>query len=142
MSGWGKRKNSQTSSTASSLPPKGSTASGSPKAPKKSSSGIRYRTLAVRHDSYGGGGDDHHGDGPTPKIDSLGYLGDESEAFRAYSASQHYKFRGKFWNEGKRDIMVRYFMLALIGVCQGTVAFYCNYACHIFIRVSFTSSSS
>ncbi len=97
-----------------------------------------HKSFNIRADSLGGGGYDEHHDPHSvgPKIASLNYRGDESEAFRAYSATQHYKYRGEFWNEGKRDIMVRYFVLTCIGLTQGTVAHWCNYACHICTKVS------
>jgi len=56
---------------------------------------------------------------------------------RAYAAHKHFDYRGTFWNEGKREIMVRYFMLALIGIAQGSVAYFTNFLSHLFIEVSF-----
>ena len=82
---------------------------------------------------------DHHTS--NVKISSLTYLKDESEASRAHEAAQHYSYRGTFWNEGKRVVFVRYFQLAMIGLCQGTIAYFVNYFCHVFteVRYRFTS---
>jgi len=117
--------------------------------PKKSKSNgdgdgsKQHKSFNIRADSMGGGGHDEHNDNDShsaiagPKIDSLNYRGDESEAFRAYSATQHYKHRGEFWNEGKREIIVRYCILSCIGLVQGTVAHWCNYACHVCTEQKF-----
>ena len=90
--------------------------------------------FAVRSDSLGYNPDAHHDD--DVKIESLGYQGDESEVFRAYAASQHYKTRGKYWNDGKREIIVRYMNLTMIGVVQGSVAYFTNFFAKSFIDVS------
>ena len=67
------------------------------------------KKIAVRQDGYGYQPDTHSSD---VKISSLTYLKDESEASRAFEASQHYAQRGRFWNEGKREILVRYFHIS------------------------------
>lgn len=94
----------------------------------------KKETFAVRSDSLGYNPDAHHDD--DVKIESLGYQGDESEVFRAYAASQHYKTRGKYWNDGKRDIMIRYMNLTMIGLAQGSVAYFTNFFAKSFIDVS------
>ncbi len=90
------------------------------------------KKFAIRHDGFGYQPDHHSSN---VKISSLTYLRDESEASRAHQASQHYAHRGTFWNEGKRTIFVRYFQLAMIGVVQGSVAYWVNFLCHVFTEV-------
>lgn len=83
------------------------------------------KTLHVRADSLGYS-NNHHLSIDTPKIDSLNYIVHESEAWRAHRASEHFRHRGRFWNKGKRDIIVRYISLALIGITQGSIAYLTN----------------
>ncbi len=99
----------------------------------------KIHSMAIRSDSYGYNPEGHHGgeDADAPKIDSLTYEADESEVFRAYVASQHYRQRGNFWNDGKRETLLRYFNLTLIGILQGFVAYFTNVISHSFIKVSF-----
>ena len=99
-----------------------------------SSTAPRKSKFAFRQDSVGYNPDKHHSS--DVKIASLTYNEDESEAYRAHNASTHYKYRGTYWNEGKREIMIRYIQLALIGLIQGSIAYFCNVACHYFVEVS------
>lgn len=92
------------------------------------------KEMAVRHDSLGYNPDRHNNHGV--KIDSLSYQGEESDAFRAYAAAQHYRQRGHFFNDGKREIMIRYIILTLIGVFQGCIAYGTNVVSRSFITVS------
>lgn len=93
------------------------------------------KKIAIRQDSLGYSPEDHHHS--HVKINSLQYLDDESEAYRAFKAASHFHYRGAFWNEGKRKIMVRYIQLVLIGIVQGTIAYFTNFFSHSFIQVSF-----
>ncbi len=104
--------------------------------PQPSQTMRKRETFAVRHDSLGYNPEGRHHESNV-KIESLGYLKDESDVFRAYAASQHYKTRGKFWNDGKREIMMRYVNLTLIGILQGCTAYFCNFFAKSFIDVSF-----
>ena len=70
------------------------------------------------------------------KIESLVYQTEESDVFKAYAASQHYRSRGKFWNDGKREIMIRYINLSLVGLVQGCIAYFANIASRSLIEVS------
>lgn len=83
------------------------------------------KTLHVRSDSLGYSHNLHHSI-DAPKIQSLNYIVDESEVWRAHRASEHFRHRGRFWNKGKRDVIVRYTSLALIGITQGTIAYLTN----------------
>ncbi len=97
----------------------------------------RKEAFKVRSDSLGYNPHGHHES--NVKIESLGYLGEESEVFRAYAASQHYGNRGNYWNDGKREIMLRYLNLTMIGVAQGTVAYFTNFFAKSFIDVSYAT---
>jgi chloride channel 7 len=93
------------------------------------------QSLQIRSDSMGYNPDSHHHD--DVKIESLGFQGDESQIFRAYKASNHYKSRGKFWNDGKRETLLRYINLTFIGIFQGTIAYFTNYIAKNFIDAKF-----
>jgi hypothetical protein len=92
------------------------------------------KTVSIRQDSLGYSPEEHHH--LHVKIDSLQYLEDESEAYRAFKASSHFHYRGAFWNEGKRKIMVRYMQLVMIGIFQGSIAYFTNVFSQSFIQVS------
>jgi len=94
------------------------------------------RHYNIRSDSLGYNPSGHHDD-DTVKIDSLTYQADESEAFKAHAASQHYKYRGKFWNDGKREMLLRYINLTLIGLAQGSIAYFTNVVSRSFIESKF-----
>ena len=96
----------------------------------------RSQSMAIRNDSLGYTPGGHHGTENTVKIDSLSYQTDESEVFRAYNASKHYRSRGNFWNDGKREIIIRYINLTMIGVGQGTIAYCTNIIAKLLIEVS------
>jgi hypothetical protein len=89
----------------------------------------------VRSDSIGGGGKHAHNK-KDPPMDSLTYVDDESEAWRAHVATDHYQHRGKFWNEGKHSTAKRYFLLGLIALAQATVAYSTNFLSKYFIEVT------
>lgn len=93
------------------------------------------RTMSIRQDSLGYSPEEHHHS--YVKIDSLQYLDDESEAYRAFKASGHFHYRGAFWNEGKRKIMVRYMQLVMIGIFQGSIAYFTNVFSQSFIQGKF-----
>jgi hypothetical protein len=91
-------------------------------------------SMNIRSDSLGYNPSGHHHS--DVKIESLTFTGDESEAFRAYAASQHYYYRGHFWNAAKSEIMKRYINLTFIGITQGLVAYFTNYTAKNLIDVS------
>lgn len=93
------------------------------------------KKIAIRQDSLGYSPEEHHHS--HVKINSLQYLDDESEAYRAFKAASHFHHRGAFWNEGKCKIMVRYLQLVMIGIVQGSIAYFTNVFSHSFIQVSF-----
>lgn len=91
-------------------------------------------SMAIRSDSLGYNPSGHHDH--SVKIESLVYQTEESDVFKAYAASQHYRSRGKFWNDGKREIMIRYINLSLVGLVQGCIAYFANIASRSLIEVS------
>lgn len=84
-------------------------------------------------------GSDHHSiDGKkVVNIDSLSYDQEDSDAWRAYLALDHYRHRGQFWNQGKHKIFMRYFLTAIVAVTQGCVAYFCNILSIHFIETKF-----
>jgi hypothetical protein len=103
--------------------------------PLMNGSPTKRKKFALRQDSVGYSPEEHHTSTKHVKIDSLQYLDDESEAYRAFNAANHFHYRGTFWNEGKREIMVRYFQLVMIGIFQGSIAYVTNVFSHAFIEV-------
>ena len=93
----------------------------------------------IRKDSLGnaGGGGHHHSESSSNvNFDSLTYILDESDAWRAHAATEHYRHRGKFWNKGKHHTLVGYLLLACVGMGQACVAYFTNLTSTFFISVS------
>lgn len=70
-------------------------------------------------------------------LESLTYELSESDVFRAHTALDHYQHRGRFWNSGKHETMIRYFLTALVGVAQGSIAYFTNILSNYFIQNKF-----
>jgi hypothetical protein len=68
-------------------------------------------------------------------IDSLTYEQDESDAWRAHVALDHYQHRGRFWNQGKHQTMIRYLTIAMVGITQAGVAYFTNILSNYFVEV-------
>ena len=128
MSNMNNRNNSTSPTSAINKVPRFSPPGGGANSP------TNKQSYAFRQDSMGYSPDDHHAN--QIKISSLTYLDDESEAYRSYNAANHFDYRGRYWNDGKREIIVRYFQLATIGLLQGSVAYFTNVLSRHFIRVS------
>jgi hypothetical protein len=128
MSNMNNRNNSTSPTSAINKVPRFSPPGGGANSP------TNKQSYTFRQDSMGYSPDDNHAN--RIKISSLTYLDDESEAYRAYNAANHFDYRGRYWNDGKREIIVRYFQLATIGLLQGSVAYFTNVLSHHFIRVS------
>jgi hypothetical protein len=85
----------------------------------------------------GGKGDDHgHHHVKTKNVDSLTYVTDESDVWRGHVAIKHMTYRGRFWNEGKYDTLKEYFLIAMVGVVQASIAYFANISSSYFIKVS------
>jgi hypothetical protein len=96
---------------------------------------LHKKSSSIRSDSMGGGA---HGDrhGKVTNLDSLTYVTDESDVWRASIASQHYQHRGIFWNIGKHQTLMAYVLIALIGMVQACVAYFANMMTSSFVSVS------
>ena len=90
---------------------------------------MNYRdgSRSCRQDSLGSS-HHHHGTASTntKNVDSLTYVDDESDAWRAHYSLEHYQHRGKFWNAEKHHLLVQYLLIAAVGVVQALVAYFTN----------------
>ena len=96
------------------------------------------RSSSVRHDSIGGAHGGHHGghhDNNDHNFDSLTYVTDESDVWRAMCQTEHYSHRGHFWNEGKHLELMTYVLMGLVGILQASVAYFTNLTSIYFIEV-------
>jgi hypothetical protein len=98
-----------------------------------SSHGSLRRSM-IRHDNMGAVPSHGHDDDAV-NIDSLTYDLEDSDAWRAHLSLDHYHHRGKFWNQGKHQTMVRYLLIAMVGITQAFVAYLCNVFSIYFIQV-------
>lgn len=96
---------------------------------RRSSATIREDSLGSRHQHHGADG---------PNIDSLTYVVDESDAARAHFAIEHLNHRGRFWNAGKHATLVRYCLIAAVGIAQATVAYLTNITSNYFIKSKYS----
>lgn len=93
------------------------------------------KSFGIRQDSLGGVANGHHHH--EKNFDSLTYVTDESDAWRASVATTHYQHRGNFWNDGKHATLVRYTLIAVVGIVQACVAYFANITSSYFITVSY-----
>lgn len=99
---------------------------------------LRRKSSVIRNDSLGGSGHGHAHDGKD-NFDSLTYVDDESDVWKASAATEHYLHRGNFWNDGKHRTLVSYLLIASVGIVQATVAYFTNLTSSYFIGVSTSS---
>ena len=99
--------------------------------------GRRKSTKEIRHDSLGSSGHHHSGLVQSKNFDSLTYVTDESDIWRASVATDHYRHRGEFWNEGKHKTAKRYVIIASTGIVQACVAYLANLASNQLINYKF-----
>lgn len=95
---------------------------------------LRRKSSVVRNDSIGGGAHGHHSG--KDNFDSLTYVDDESDIWKAAAATEHYRYRGNFWNSGKHATLLCYLLIASVGIVQATVAYLTNLTSAYFISVS------
>jgi hypothetical protein len=93
------------------------------------------RQSVFRNASYGG-----HGHEKSSKknvnVQSLTYVADESDVWRAHWAIEHYMLRGEFWNHGKSKTIQAYFWIVMTGIMQACIAYAVNMSSKVFIEVS------
>ena len=78
----------------------------------------------IRRDSVGSVPSHHGTSTHTHKVammDSLTYAQEESDAWRAHVALEHYSHRGKFWNAGKHATFTRYLLIATLGSVRASL---------------------
>lgn len=93
----------------------------------------RKTSVEIRQDSLGGL---HHEDHHTKhNFDSLTYVHDGSDVYRAFVSQEHYAHRGKFWNAGKHATIRRYILIATTAALQATVAYWANLLSKVTIEV-------
>jgi len=105
---------------------------------RKQHSHSHSRSSSVRHDSIGGAHGGNHGghhDNNDHNFDSLTYVTDESDVWRAMCQTEHYSHRGHFWNEGKHLELMTYVLMGLVGILQASVAYFTNLTSIYFIEV-------
>ena len=95
----------------------------------------KYRKSVVSGDSYG-----CHGLAKKEKkninCQSLSYVADESDVWRAHWTVEHFNLRGRFWNHAKFKMLQTYSWIVLTGIVQAAIAYGTNASSKIFIDVS------
>lgn len=94
----------------------------------------RERNSIFRNDGLGQTGHVRHKK-KSVNCESLTYVADESDVWRAHHAMEHYMHRGEFWNAGKHSMIKMYIMIALTGMLQACVAYATNITSIHFIEV-------
>ena len=102
----------------------------------------QQRSSSIREDSLSSSFQVFHStstsNSPPRNVESLTYVDDESDAWRAHYAQEHYQHRGRFWNAGKHATCVKYGLMAAIGVVQACVAYCTNITSIYFITLKFS----
>ena len=101
----------------------------------------KKRKSVFAGDSYGS-----HGHAIKSKKDinvqSLTYVADESDVWRAHWAIEHFMLRGEFWNHGKFKTIQTYYWIIMTGIVQAIIAYGTNLSSKVFIDVSDNKSRS
>ena len=69
-------------------------------------------------------------------VQSLTYVADESDVWRAHGAIEHFMLRGEFWNHGKFKTIQTYYWIIMTGIVQAIIAYGTNLSSKVFIDVS------
>lgn len=101
----------------------------------------KARQSTFRNASYGS-----HGNALTQKknvnVESLTYVANESDVWRAHWAIEHYMLRGEFWNHGKRETIQHYYWIVMTGIIQACIAFATNVTSKTVIEAKFQMVAS
>lgn len=96
----------------------------------------KYRKSVVAGDSYG-----WHGHAVKEKkninYQSLSYVADESDVWRAHWTVEHFNLRGRFWNHAKFKTLQNYYWIVLTGIVQAAIAYGTNASSKTFIDMKF-----
>ncbi|KAG7374782.1 chloride channel [Nitzschia inconspicua] len=98
----------------------------------------QQRNSVFRHDAFGQTGHVRYKK-KNVNCESLTYVADESDVWRAHEAMEHYMHRGDFWNAGKHFMIGTYSRIALTGIFQACVAYATNITSNHFIDFKFKS---
>jgi hypothetical protein len=96
----------------------------------------RQKNSIFRNDAIGHHGLNKYNKKKNINCESLTYVADESDVWRAHEAMEHYMHRGEFWNAGKHSMIWTYIMIASTGILQACVAYATNITSIHFIEVS------
>ena len=95
----------------------------------------KYKKSVVAGDSLG-----FHGHEIKSKkninYQSMTFVPDESDVWRAHWTIEHYMLRGRFWNQKKFENIQTYFWIIMTGIVQAAIAFGANFSSKVFIEVS------
>ena len=69
-------------------------------------------------------------------VQSLTYMADESDVWRAHWAFEHFMLRGRFWNHRKFKTIKTYYWIVMTGIVQAVIAYTTNISSKAFIDVS------
>jgi hypothetical protein len=95
----------------------------------------QHRKSVVRGDSYGSHGHEIKAK-KNVNVQSLTYMADESDVWRAHWAVEHFMLRGRFWNHGKFKTIQTYYWIVMTGIVQAVIAYTTNLSSKAFIDVS------
>ena len=90
---------------------------------------MNRRVSSCRQDSLGSTHHHHHlhpSNKVPQNVDSLTYIDDESDVWRAHYSLEHYQHRGTFWNAEKHTTFIQYLLIAAVGIAQALVAYLTN----------------
>lgn len=96
----------------------------------------KFKKSVVAGDSYGSHGHDMKAK-KNANAQSLTYMADESDVWRAQGAIEHFVMRGRFWNHGKFKTIQTYYWIVMTGIVQAVIAYCTNFSSKIFIDWKF-----
>mmetsp|Transcript_16300 Transcript_16300/g.37377 ORF Transcript_16300/g.37377 Transcript_16300/m.37377 type:complete len:802 (-) Transcript_16300:255-2660(-) len=94
------------------------------------------RSSAVAGDSFGSHGKEIK-EKKNINMQSLTYVADESDAWRAHWTIEHFMLRGRFWNHAKFETLQTYYWIVMTGVIQAMIAYSTNLSSRVFIDMKF-----
>mmetsp|Transcript_40425 Transcript_40425/g.43872 ORF Transcript_40425/g.43872 Transcript_40425/m.43872 type:complete len:804 (-) Transcript_40425:190-2601(-) len=97
---------------------------------------IKTRQSVFTNASYGSHGHDKILK-KNVNVQSLTYVCDESDVWRAHSTIEHHMLRGEVWNSRKFKTIQEYFWIVMTGVMQACIAYATNMSSKIFIESKF-----
>jgi len=74
-------------------------------------------------------------------VQSLTYVADESDVWRAHWTVEHFLLRGRFWNHAKFKTLQTYYWIAMTGIVQAIIAYGTNITSKTFIEMKFNTTA-